>query len=586
MLNKNFLSGNYQKVIAWSLDHSEDSSEVPSLVGALSFSGKLLEAKKTYKEAFPSLDDSEKSACRFFLGLAYTRKSQYKNASKIFRSNLKSLHKESTPLQRFYVYQGVAFYLFFIGRLHLSMKWTLKSFDAAMDAKDLYARSLSTDLLAHLKLRLGEINVGLDLLKTADQLSLKIGNKTFGNAIEIVELQYLAQYGYDRKNILSILEKRFDSLVSEDNYSRAAIGLELARQYTLRGQYHLSEKILEIISSHIFATENRRQEIQLNLRFAENFFQMGKLALARNYLRTARRCLNFEADKSFEIQIMGFEYKLSEGSEKETIGLELESKSRLFNSIINDNILSRAHLTAKASFNREDLYHDFLLSLENTNEKIPKIIESGYWSLLAKELNLSKGETLFYFDPEALHVILFSADRVDVPLTHLTPTDARLLLAILGGAKKKADICKKIWGYDYDPLRHDNIIYTAVRSLRKNLGSGGTWIETTEHGYHFSADRKFKINLKEHDVAVADKKADESLLVGESLENFPSDLNLRQIKSLKYLKQNESIDVGTYLKMFDVSDVTASRDLRALKKLGFVITIGQARATKYLLARK
>ncbi|MBC7715254.1 MAG: hypothetical protein H7177_18050 [Rhizobacter sp.] len=588
MLNKDFLSGHYQQTILSSLDEKKtvSSRELPSLVGSLCFSGRLLEAKKIYKDSYQTLNDTEKSACRFFIGLANTRKSQYSKASKIFRVNLKSLHKESDSLQKFYVYQGIAFYLFFVGKFELSMKWGLKSFDAAMDARDLYARSLSTDLLAHIKLRLGEINVGIDLLKTAEKLSRQIGNKSVTEAMEISELQYLAQYGYNRDNILTDLENKFNQFVSEDNYSRAAIGLELARQYTLRGRYDLSENILEKISSNIFATENRRQEIQLNIRFAENYYQMGKSALAWNYLRTARRCLNFEADKSFEIQITGFEYKLFDESARAGLRQELKNKARYFNTVINHNILTRNHIEVGQLFNHEDLYHNFLVSLETSADKTAKIIESGYLSLLPDVLGFKRGESLLYFDQEASQVILFFDNKIEIPSTHLTPTDIKILVSILSGMKTKEELCKKVWGYEYDPMRHDNIIYTGIRSLRKSLGNGSNWIETSENGYQFSEDRKFKINYRNQNLE--SKKNENSVLLQDfaPMDSFSSELNLRQIKSLQFLKQNECLDVTSYQKLFEVSDVTASRDLRTLKKLGFVISIGKARAIKYLLAQK
>ncbi len=583
MLDKDFLSGNYQKAVLRSFDPKADSraEDIPGLVGSLVFSGKIAEAKILYKESFSLLSSTERSACRFFLGLGFTRKSQYKRAFKIFRMNLKSLNSESSSLQKFYVYQGIAFYLFFLGKFQLSMKWALKSFDAAIEARDLYGRSLSTDLLAHIKLRLGEINVGLDLLKTAEKLSKQIGNKSVTEAIEIAELQYQAQYGHDRLEILSKLQAKFNELVTEDNYSRAAIGLELSRQYTLRGRFDLSEKILEGISANIFATENRRQEIQLNLRYAENFYQMGKQALAWNYLRSARRCLNFEADKSSEIQIMGFEYKLFEGVNKHSIKEDLNKKSLKFNNIINSNILSRNGISNLSSQNREDLYNDFLLTLDNETDKVSKIIESGYLTLLFEELKIKRGESLLYLDDESNRVILFFNDKIESPESKLTPTDTKLLKAILSGLSEKSDLCTKVWGHQYDPLRHDNVIYTAIRSLRKNLGSGSAWIETSENGYHFSSDRKFKVNLKKR--AMAEQFIEETST--DPVNESSSQLNFRQIKSLKYLTKNEYLDVSSYQKLFSVSDVTASRDLRTLKKLGFVISIGQARAIKYLLKK-
>ncbi len=584
MLNKEFLSGHYQKTINQCFDSDQiiESDSLPSLIGSLCFSNKLLEAKKLYKDSHKSLSENQKAACRFFLGLAFTRKSHYAKAFKVFRFNLRSLNTESSSLQKFYVYQGLAFYLFFIGKFELSMKWTLKSFDSAMDSRDLYARSLATDLLGHLKIRLGEISVGRELLKSATKLSKQIGNISVTEAIEISDLQYQAQYGYDRADILNVLEKKFELIVSEDNYSRGAIGLELARQYTLRARFDKAEMILEKITSAIFASENRRQEIQLNLRYAENFFQMGKNALAWNYLRSARRCLNFETDKSFEMQILGFEHKLFHGEAKEKIQSELKKRSHQFNTLLNQNILFRNGISSEETWGLEDLFHHFLTGLNEDQDKISSIIKSGYLSLLPGVLGVDRGEKTLYLDQESSRVILFHENKIEIPETHLTKTDLKILISIISGAKTKGELFKHVWNLNYAPERHDNVIHTAIRSLRKNLGSDNGWVTTFENGYQFNADRKFKLASRQQKKPLNNTPADISENIFDVITKT-NELNLRQVKALQYLKTKECIDVGLYKRMYEVSEETASRDLRNLKKCGFVLSIGKARAIKYLL---
>lgn len=586
MLNQYFLQGDYQRTIAQATDsliHLKHN-EIPGLIGAYCFTGNLLEAKKVYKDSYQFLSESEKAACRFFLGLLYTRKSQYDKAFKIFYRNYKSLKPKANHLQQFYVYQGNAFYYFFLGKFRLSLKWAKKSFDAAVDAKDLYARSLSTDLLAHNKLRLGEINIGLELLKKAENISQLMGNKSVSSAISSAELQYRAHYGYERKYIINILVNRFEDLVSEDNYSRAAIGLELSRQYTLRGQFDKAETILEKITSNIFSTENRRQEIQLNLRFAENYYLCGKKAQAWNYVRAARRCLNYEVDKSFELQICGFELKLFNEETASDLKAQLVTKMRDFNTIVNHNILSRQKMIKETLFNREDLFHDFLISLENENKPIDTIIESGYLSLLPEILGFKYGETGLYLDIENNTVILFLEKKIEVLKEKFTPLDMKLLISLASGVSNKSEMIQQVWEYEYDPLRHDNVIYTAIRSLRRALGEAGGWIETIDSGYRYSIDRKFKISKKisNKENLIPNHELLNSIKLGT--DTLLSPLNYRQLKALDHIKTAEYLDVLTYQKKFSVSEATASRDLRHLKKCGFVISIGKARATKYLLA--
>jgi DNA-binding winged helix-turn-helix (wHTH) protein len=239
-------------------------------------------------------------------------------------------------------------------------------------------------------------------------------------------------------------------------------------------------------------------------------------------------------------------------------------------------------VSENAFLSREDLFHEFLVSLSDDSDKITKIIDSGYFSLLRDVVEVKRGESLLFYNQESNLVILFFEDRIEVVREKLTPTDTKLLLAILNGTHDKSEICKQVWGYEYDSLRHDTVIYTAIASLRKNLGNGAKWIETSEKGYYFSADRKFKINLNQYhnDSSKNEMKAGDLF---STLQSYSSQLNLRQIKALKLLAKTESLDVLSYRDIFSVSDVTASRDLRSLKKMGFVISIGNARATKYVL---
>lgn len=583
MLHKEFLSGHYQNTIASFFEEEKNSisrADLPSLVGSLSFTGRIFEAEKLFLQNNSDIDLEERSACLFFLGLGHTRKSKYSKARLIFKENQKTLNINSTPLQKFYVFQGIAFYLFFIGKLELALKWTNKSFENAVASKNLYARSLATDLLGHIKLRLGEINLGIDFLKKAAELSRRLGNKSIFEAVEIAKLQYRSQYGYSREAIFQELLKKFSHIGTEDSYSRGVLGLELARQLTLRGQYASSEEVLDKISTDIFSSENRRQEILLNLRFSENYYQLGKESQAWNYLRSARRCLDFEADKSFEIQILGFEAKLFKDEKNTEVTAELLARTKNFNSVLNQNILKRHSLLEGETFNHEDLFHEFLVSLESSSDPINKIILSGYWSLLYKYINVPRGRDCLYVDLEKNRVIVFSEKKIDIPPSGLTPLDVKLLLNIVNGSSSKEELCKNVWGYEYDPYRHDMMIYTALSSLRKNLASASSWIETTEKGYAFNRERMFKI---EDSLAPVDKKNenknDLNLLI-----NLSSDLNLRQIKTLSHLKKHESIDVSEYKTIFKVSDITASRDLRALKKNGLVLSIGKARATKYTLS--
>jgi DeoR/GlpR family transcriptional regulator of sugar metabolism len=62
-------------------------------------------------------------------------------------------------------------------------------------------------------------------------------------------------------------------------------------------------------------------------------------------------------------------------------------------------------------------------------------------------------------------------------------------------------------------------------------------------------------------------------------------LNFRQLKLLDGLKPEEFIHVKSYGKRFKISEITACRDLAVLSRLGLVVRVGRARATRYMLPK-
>jgi predicted HTH transcriptional regulator len=60
-------------------------------------------------------------------------------------------------------------------------------------------------------------------------------------------------------------------------------------------------------------------------------------------------------------------------------------------------------------------------------------------------------------------------------------------------------------------------------------------------------------------------------------------LSDRQFKMLKYLGEFNEISRREYASMFDVSFMTAFRDLEKLVEKGVIVSIGRGRGTKYIL---
>ena len=583
-LEKLFSRGLYSQILQH-YDQSVDtfpSERVDWLLGSLCFQGRTREAEEIFRERAKTLESRQHSAGLFYLGLGLTRKSRYSEARKLFRRNHELHSADSDPQIQFYIHQGVAFYLYFTGQFSRSAHFAEKSLRAAIRAHDSLGKVLAQDLLGHSLTQIGQVHRGLAQLNEARQQAQVLGHQAFVGAIEISCLLYEAEFGFRANSIVDALSKALSTLSPQDTYSRSAVALETSRQYILRGRFTAAQKILDETAPHIYAVQNRRQEIILNLRWAEIAFLQGQETAAWQFVRSAQRCLDTEVDKNFEIQILEIELKILENREPQ---LFAEKKARLlelsekFASHSHRNRLVRRHWLVEAAPAEDDEIHLRLKAMEASPEKaLATVLETKYYSWFFKALPLERGKNYLYLGLEKSSLTIFSQEEI----THqkIPSLARRLLEALAEGSLSKAQIVERVWGYTYHPLRHDSLVYAGLSSLRKSLGAKATWILTTETGYCLSPSVQLRTPAGTTPIALAPAKG-----IGSTLAKKFMDLNHRQIQALEFLTQQRFICTRTYRDMFSTSEITASRDLSSLKEKG-VLKVGFGRATQYTLARR
>jgi tetratricopeptide (TPR) repeat protein len=134
-----------------------------------------------------------------------------------------------------------------------------------------------------------------------------------------------------------------------------------------------------------------------------------------------------------------------------------------------------------------------------------------------------------------------------------------------GDGLNKESLVQNVWGFDYDPSVHDNLIYTNIRRLRDLIP-----IELHAGAYRISPKIQWK-------------------LLTDSKTTFveQSDLNERQKKILKSLDQNDQpLSRGLVVHLLKVSERTALRDLTSLVTLGHLQRVGSGRSAQYRKHRK
>jgi DNA-binding winged helix-turn-helix (wHTH) protein len=593
-LHKELLAGRYRAVVEALLDRKGGKAlsegDSASLIGALIYLGRMDEAEALYS----GLERGKASpgaltVSRFFLGVGFVRISEYARAQKMFAQN-EALGGKSA-LERFYKHLGNAFYTYYTGRYRAALTETSLARRAALRAGDLFARTLATDAYGHCRVVAGEIHHGLRLLNEAKDLAVKLGNDSLVNAIAVSLELYDAEYALSGEEGLATLERRLKAVGTEDNYSVANVGLEIARQYTLRGRFQDAAKTLELVAPAIYANQNRRQEIKLNLRLSELAFRRGDIFSARHYIRFLRRLLHREADSSFELSAVGIERKLAiaEGNSAESSELTKRWKelARDFGNTRDDNLRVRLGFLSAEKANQEDRVHNVLQTSRLAPalpQKLRPLLEAGYLCDVASFLELPQGANALAILPQSLGLLIQSPQGIFWEPTPLSSLQAKILRLLSTGDASKEKLVETVWGYRYDPLRHDAMVYSALSSLRKSLAGAADWVQATESGYRFVAQ------LIWHRASVEAKVPKEGQAPAAPRPPSPvssqlmSVLNHRQIEILEWLRERRFLAVSEARAKFGVSEITALRDLDGLRRRGLVARNGKARATRYSLS--
>lgn len=566
-LERLLFQGRYQELLAARPDKLTRDN-VPLVLGALSFTGRMDEALPLFALHEKHFNREQKITATFFLALGLIRTSDYAQARQLIAQNLLALRHRPSARSRFYIHQGLAFYRYFCGRWDAGLRVATKAFEAALEDGFSYGKILSSDLRGHLLVQVHNVDEGLKFLSDAAEMAHKLGNSAVADAAEISVLTYEAQYGLRPKTVVQKLKAKLKSREASDTYSRASLLLELSRQLMLRGQLLEVRPYLDEASRLIYMFKNRRQEALLNLRWAYFSLISGEPYRALSFTQAAERCLDLQVDRSLELAALGLQLKIVQQlgiQERESLlNKEIQYKSKLFGGMIHRRMLNRQSpqfLSGKG---------DRLGDMIDKND-LDDILNSGLLLFLFESKNVPWEAKIFWPDLSPGVSVVFDHGRVHT-VTGLTPLMRKTMTALLQGYGRKDELITHVWGYEYDPQRHDSLIYNTVTGLRKILGPSAHWIETTEAGYRMAAGIQLRTDVV---------RPERTALPTVALQ---AGLNHRQLTFLKKVKPGEFIHVRNYQKLFHVAEITACRDLASLHREGYVLRVGRARATRYTVA--
>lgn len=576
--------GRYQDILDQVvIDKSIAEKDRVALIGAHSFLGQTEKAIHLLRVFQDSFHSTLLIQARFYLGIALARTSQFRQSKKYLKSNL---DLAQTKIELSYAFQGAGFYSYFQGRFDRAIYFSKKALENSLEAGETYIEFLAMDLFGHATVQGGQRSLGLRHIKEASLLAQARGNANFANAFRDATLIYEAEIGVNPQHVVQKLENSLNSTKINDSYTRANLILELARQLTLRGRFAEAKALLNRTAPSIYSYDNKRQETMLQLRLAEIAYHQGDFDLMNHLIQSAKKSVSVLADHAFELRLLGLELKLPEnlgGSRREESIRKIHHLSEHHSSRINRQILFRQGLSGvdpETPVGEDPLYDLWTLAKTDPLQAQKECLRLGYLGVYREIAHCRPGSAFLRVIEDREGFVAGHRDVILFSSIKFTSQQTALLRALNAANATKASLIKSVWGYDYDPLRHDSLIYNAIAKLRKLLGEFAGWIVTTESGWHW--DRSVQLQI---DVQEMLEPAKAVRFMAESRAPS-SELNFRQIQSLRTIPKDSGWSVGLYKRIFNVSTMTAFRDLTYLHKKGLLIKTGRGRACRYLISEE
>jgi hypothetical protein len=595
-VEEQFYAGNYAAIVRECVDGGNAArplADLPFVVGALAFIGRLEEARALFSSQFrrrraPS-DETEIVAARFFLGVAYCRAGRIDEARSEFLHNVRSRHGQS--LARFYVFQGLGCYRYFTGRLRQSARQALYALEHAFIADFPYGRLLATDLRGHTLVQLGQIQSGLSLLETARTLAGSLALEGNVAALDCAIGIYRARFGVvPVRQAMGDLNQLLSQASPEDSYSERSLRTELAIQAALAGEGDAAWGLLERLGTeHVPDGGDTRARIRFLLACANVARLRYGAASMLPFVSEARALLSNRKDIALEVEVLCMELvAASSPDEAARVCAELLTLHR--SSGIERVWLRAAERSHSAPFSvmpgAEALEEDrlgalYVACLRASPELASRLIASGHWGLLPLALGLNPGRRILVFGRR-----LIIEDHGNVSVLADPPEGSLRFLSALGDGqlRTKEELLALVWGItSYRPDAHDPVIHTAVSRLRAQLGVRGHWVEAALGGYRLAQGVELASPFEsgnalprepEHFHGLGLRAAEVAALLSPGPARDPV---------LALLAKNGPVSSSDVASHLGVSEMTALRRLREHVEQGAVTRDGKGKNTRYRL---
>lgn len=176
---------------------------------------------------------------------------------------------------------------------------------------------------------------------------------------------------------------------------------------------------------------------------------------------------------------------------------------------------------------------------------------------------------------------LFIYDEGEILLNRAVVTAQlrSLLLLLTQGPLSREDIIAKLYGYKYEAYRHDPMIYSLIHRLRTAFSPRENWVEFKANRYQLI--KNLEVNFYEQ--IEIDESASHFTPPVISEKKKEQALHWRQLWALQMAREKGFILPRDMSKQFEITAMTAYRDLQELVIKKLLKKKGRGRATHYVI---
>lgn len=451
---------------------------------------------------------------------------QIEEASKYFRQTELSLHDNKNRINLIIANLALSEFNIYLGKYHNALNYAKRALRIGKKSNIILYGADSMQMMAKALLNIRKLNDGRRTINEA----IRYHRKFESNYELVSDLLILSEIEHLERNYSSSLRLLFDAIKIADQYAYyeriALLKIKIACNYIAQSKYALA--FLYAVKSLKLST--RKSYIKY---LAASYLIFKKLILSSFLINFKEISIEMEINEKGDIDILFDKYY-----------------SRLDNG---DKLWIK-------NLGIDDIRENIFKYTIHTKEGITTLDENGYL-----EFNEDANKKYhLVVDTVSANVHEREAGKIDFSSRSMLTPLLEFLILNKGKVFSKEDLITLVWHGKYNPLSHDNVIYTSINRLRNLIEPKKDkfkYIKNIGNGYFFDPIQDYCL-IKRHIT-------------------LDEELNFRQKWVLEYLMTEPMITNKEYSAKFNINRTTTFLELNTLVLKNFLERSGKGRSTYY-----